>query len=64
MDFIEGLPKVDGSSNILVVVDHLSKYAHFIGLKHAFSAQSVAVVFLKEVVQLHGIPASIISHRD
>ena len=46
MDFIEGLPKVDGSSTILVVVDRLSKYAHFICLKHPFSAQSVVALFV------------------
>ena len=63
MDFIEGLPKVDGSSTILVVVDCLSKYAHFICLKHPFSAQSVVALFVIEIVRLHGIPSSIISDR-
>ena len=46
MDFIEGLPKVDGSSTILVVVDRLSKYAHFLCLKHPFLAQSVVAIFV------------------
>ena len=62
MDFIEGLPKVDGSSTILLVVDHWSKYAHFICLKHPFSAQSVVAIFVTEIVRLHGVP-SIISRR-
>ena len=64
MDFIEGPPKVNGGSTILVVVDRLRKYAHFINLKHPFSAQTVAASFMKEVVQLHGIPTSIISDWD
>ena len=64
MDCIEGLPKVEGSSTILVVVDHLRKYAHFICLKHPFFAQTVAAIFVKEVVRLHGVPSSIISDMD
>ena len=63
-DFIEGLPKVNGNSTILVVVDRLSRYAHFINLKHPFSTQTVAAIFMKEVVWLHGIPTSIILDRD
>ena len=64
MDFIEGLPKVEGYSTLLVVVDKLSKYAHFLCLKHPFSAQTIAAVFAKAIVRLHGKPTSIISDRD
>jgi hypothetical protein len=64
MDFIEGLPRVNGKSVILTVVDRLSMYAHFIPLGHPYSASSVARVFFEEVVRLHGIPSSIVSDRD
>ena len=64
MDFTEGLPKSEGFDTILVIVDQLSKYAYFIALKHPFSAQSVALIFTKEVVHLHGVPHSIVLDRD
>ena len=64
MDFIEGLLHSKGFDTILVVVDRLSKYTHFLTLGHLFSAKTVATLFIKEVVCLHGYPCSIISNWD
>ncbi|KAA0060668.1 ty3-gypsy retroelement transposase [Cucumis melo var. makuwa] len=64
MDFIDGLPKSAGYEAIFVVVDRLSKYAHFLPTKHPYTAKSVAELFVKEIVQLHGYPRSIVSDRD
>lgn len=49
---------------MLVVVDRLTKFAHFAGLSHPYTAQEVAKVFMDQVVALHGVPKTIISDRD
>ena len=64
MDFIEGLPLVRGYSVIFVVVDRLSKYAHFSALAHPFSAKAVAECFVQNIAKLHGMPRTIVSDRD
>lgn len=64
MDFIDGLPISFGKSVILVVVDRLTKAAHFIALSHPYSALTVAQAFMDNIFKLHGLPNSIVSDRD
>lgn len=64
MDFIIGMPKTQKCNTIMVVVDRLTKFAHFIPLSHPFTVKEVAEQFIAEVVKLHGFPKSIVSDRD
>jgi hypothetical protein len=64
MDFIIGLPKLGNKSIIMVVFDHLSKYAHLCALQHPFTASTVAQLFMDQVFKLHGMPLSIVSSHD
>jgi len=64
VDFITGLPMSFGYTVILVVVDLLTKYAHFMPLKTEYTSKSVAEVFMNNVVKLHDMPKSIVSDRD
>ncbi|GAU16304.1 hypothetical protein TSUD_299360 [Trifolium subterraneum] len=64
MDFITGLPKSKGYEAVFVIVDRLSKYVHFVPLKHPYTARTIAEIFVREVVRLHGVPLSIVSDRD
>ena len=59
MDFITGLPKSGNKLVIMVVVDRLSKYAHFFTLHHPFTTSMVAQIFMDLVFKLHGMPHSI-----
>jgi len=64
MDFIDGLPNSRGKTTIFVVVDRLSKYAHFLAICHPYTAVSIAQVFFENVFKLHGMPKSIVCDRD
>ncbi|XP_052486478.1 uncharacterized protein LOC105767319 [Gossypium raimondii] len=64
MDFVEGLPKSQGKNVILVVVDRLTKYCHFLAFVHPFTALTVAQDYMRHIYKQHGAPKSIISDCD
>ena len=65
MDFVVGLPRtLKGKDSIWVVVDHLSKVAHFIPIRSTNSASDLAPIYMKEIVRLHGVTHTIVSDRD
>ena len=65
MDFIMGLPKSKKKNDsIFVVVDKLSKVAHFIPVKSTYKVVHIVDIFLKGIFRLHGIPKEIISDQD
>jgi hypothetical protein len=64
MDFITGLPKVQGKDCIYVVVDILTKFAHFYTIPTEYSAVQVAELFFMEVFKLHGLSKSIVNEKD
>jgi hypothetical protein len=64
MDFIEALPKSEGKDTILVVVDKLTKYAHFIPLSRSFTTKTIVQLFIDHIFKLHGLPLAIITDRD
>ena len=64
MDFITNLPSSHGYSTIMVIVDRLSKFGHFIALKAEFNSKLVANAFINNVAKIHGFPKSIVSDRD
>ena len=61
---VTGLAKSDGKSVIMVVVDRLTKYAHFCALSHPFKARTVATTFIDTIQKLHGNPRVIVSDKD
>jgi transposase InsO family protein len=64
MDFIVGLPRTRADYNsILVVVDRLTKVAHFISVKTSYSSAVLAELYMSRIVCLHGVPKKIVSDR-
>nr|GEZ72077.1 putative reverse transcriptase domain, ribonuclease H-like domain, aspartic peptidase domain protein [Tanacetum cinerariifolium] len=65
MDFVLRLPRTpSGYDSIWVIVDRLTKSAHFLPMKKTDSIEKMAQLYLKEIVCRHGVPVSIISKRD
>ena len=64
MDFVVGLPKTLGKfDSIWVIVDRLTKSAHFIPVKVTYNAEKLAKLYISKILRLHGVPLSIISDR-
>ena len=65
MDFVVGLPLTGRMhDSVWVVVDRLTKSAHFLPVRTDYSLDKLAELYIKEIVRLHEIPISIISDRD
>ena len=65
MDFITKLPKTTGGlDSIWVIVDRLTKSAHFLPIKETDKMEKLTRTYIREIVKLHGVPLSIISDRD
>lgn len=64
MDFIAHLPSSNIKTTIWVVVDRLTKFAHFIPLPANLTIACLALVFISEICRLHGAPKTIVSDRD
>ncbi|CAL9019118.1 unnamed protein product, partial [Prunus brigantina] len=65
MDFVFKLPRTPtGHDGIWVIVDRLTKSAHFLPIKETYSLSKLAKLFVDDIVRLHGAPVSIVSDRD
>lgn len=65
MDFVGGLPKTRGGKDtIWVVVDRLTKSAHFLPVRKSDNAEFLSRLYVREIVRIHGAPTTIVSDRD
>nr|GFC80915.1 retrotransposable element Tf2 [Tanacetum cinerariifolium] len=65
MDFVTGLPQTQRRHDaIWVVVDLLTKSAHFLPIRKDYSVSKLAEIFQQEIVRLHGTSSAIVSDRD
>ena len=64
MDFITGLPMTQsGYDSIWVIIDRLTKVAHFLPVRVKFSVRELADLYISRIVCLHGVPKTIVSDR-
>ena len=65
MDFVTGLPtSLREHDTVWVIVDHLTKFAHFLAIRLSNSVEDLGVIYVHEIVRLHGVPVSIILDKD
>lgn len=65
MDFVTELPRTTGNKDaVWVIVDRLTKSAHFLPVKKTDKTEDLAREYLNMIVRLHGVPVSIVSERD
>ena len=65
MDFVLGLPLTQHKhDSVWVIIDKLTKSAHFIPVRMNYSIDLLAKLYVKEIVRLHGVLLSIVSDRD
>ena len=65
MDFVRALPQTQsGNETIQVIIDRLTKSAHFIPLRIGYTIEKLAKIYMQEIVRLHGVPLSIVFDRD
>ena len=65
MDFVTHLPRTpQGHDAVWVIVDRLTKSAHFLAVRMTFTLERFCRLYIREIVQLHGVPVSIVSDRD
>ena len=65
MDFVTHLPRTSqGHDAVWVIVDRLTKLAHFLTVRMIFTLKRFCQLYIREIVQLYGVPVSIVSDRD
>ena len=65
MDFVFSLPRTrEGHDGIWVIVDRLTKSAHFLPVGKKYTLDKLAELYVSEIVRLHGVPESIVSDQD
>jgi len=65
MDFVTSFPNTPrGHDVVWVIVDRLTKSAHFVLINISFPVSQLAEIYIRKIVKLHGVPSSIVSDSD